>query len=86
MHDLGVGALAIRTVSYEYGSQRDVIAREAAARTWFDLVTPEKVSEILLERYQLDYLLKGEIFQTRGNWFRAGFQPTPSHTPLRGNT
>jgi cytidylate kinase len=56
--------LAIVTLSYQYGSRGEDIAKEAAHRLGFSLITPAKVNEIIRERYQLDYSLTGEIGQT----------------------
>jgi len=55
--------LAIITISHQHGSHGDEIARETARQLGFMLVTPEKVDEIIHERYQLDYSLSGEIHQ-----------------------
>jgi cytidylate kinase len=56
--------LAIVTFSQQHGSRGEAIAREVAHRLGFNLVTPDKVDEIIRERYQLDYSLSGEISQT----------------------
>jgi cytidylate kinase len=56
--------LAIVTLSYQHGSRGEDIAKEAAQRLGFSLITPAKVNEIIRERYQLDYSLTGEIGQT----------------------
>ena len=55
--------MAIITVSYQYGSRGDIIAQGVAVHLGFSLVTPEKVNEIIHERYQLDYSLTGRIDQ-----------------------
>ncbi len=57
--------MAIITVSYQYGSRGEIIGREVAARLGFDFITPERLSETIHERYQIDYSLKGEINHTR---------------------
>lgn len=46
--------MAVITVSYQHGSGGEAVGREISARLGFDLVTPEKVSEIIRERYQFD--------------------------------
>jgi len=56
--------LAIVTLSYQFGTRGEDIAKEVAHRLGFTLVTPTKVNEIIRERYQLDYSLTGEIDQT----------------------
>ncbi len=56
--------MAIVTLSYQYGSRGENIAEEVAHRLGFTLITPAKVTEIIRERYQLDYSLTGEIEQT----------------------
>lgn len=56
--------MAIITLSHQYGSRGEAIAREVAERLGFTLVTPAKVDEIIQERYQLDYSLSGAIDQT----------------------
>jgi cytidylate kinase len=53
--------MAIITVSCQFGSHGETIAQEAAAHLGFELITPEKVSGIIREKYQLDYSLTGEI-------------------------
>lgn len=55
--------MSIITLSYQYGSQGKAVAEEAAGQLGFTIVTPEKVTGIIRERYQLDYSLKGEIDQ-----------------------
>jgi cytidylate kinase len=56
--------LAIITISYQHGSRGEVIGREVAAQLGFTLITQERVSELIRERYRLDYSLKGEIDKT----------------------
>ncbi len=56
--------MAIVTFSQTHGSRGEAIAREAAHRLGFTLITPDKVDEIIHERYQLDYSLSGKISQT----------------------
>ncbi len=56
--------MAIVTLSYQYGSRGEEIAKETAQQLGLTLVTPAKVNEIIRERYQLDYSLDGEIGQT----------------------
>ncbi len=56
--------VAIITISHQYGSRGEIIAREAAHQLGFTLVTSQKVDEIIHERYQLDYSLSGVIDQT----------------------
>jgi cytidylate kinase len=56
--------LAIVTFSQQHGSRGETIAHEVAHRLGFNLVTPDKVDEIIRDRYQLDYSLSGEISQT----------------------
>lgn len=56
--------MAIVTFSQQHGSRGETIALEVARRLGFNLVTPDKVDEIIRERYQLDYSLLGEISQT----------------------
>jgi cytidylate kinase len=56
--------VAIITISYQHGTGGDVIAQEISHQLGFELVTPEKVSEIIRDRYQLQYSLVGEISQT----------------------
>ena len=56
--------MAIITVSHQYGSRGDAIAREIAASLGFSLVTPSKVDEIIHDRYQLPYSLSGDPAQT----------------------
>ena len=56
--------MAIITLSEQYASRGETIAREVAQRLGFTLVTPDNVHETLRERYQLDYSLSGEISQT----------------------
>lgn len=56
--------MAIITISHQYGSGGETVGREVAVRLGFELITPERVSEIISERYQLDYSLKGEISHT----------------------
>ncbi len=56
--------MAIVTLSYQYGSRGEDVAKEVAHRLGFTLITPAKVNEIIRERYQLDYSLTGEIDQT----------------------
>jgi cytidylate kinase len=53
--------MAIVTVSHQYGSRGELIAREVAVRLGFELVMPETISEIIQERYQLDYSLENEM-------------------------
>ncbi len=55
--------MAIVTLSYQFGSRGEDVAKELAQRLGFSLITPEKVNEIIRERYQLDYSLTGEIGQ-----------------------
>ncbi len=55
--------MAIITFSFQHGSRGERIAREVAEHLGFDLVTPQRVREIVRERYQLDYSLLGEIGQ-----------------------
>jgi cytidylate kinase len=55
--------LAIVTISHQHGSRGEAIAAEVAARLGFQLVTPEKVDEVIHERYRLDLSLSGEIDQ-----------------------
>ncbi len=52
------------TLSYQYGSRGESVAREITDRLGFELVTPAKVTEIIREKYQLEYSLNGEIDQT----------------------
>src|SRR5262249_15993125 len=56
-------ALAIVTVSHQHGSRGDGIAAELAQRLGFSLVTPEKVDEVIRQRYRLDLSLSGDIDQ-----------------------
>ena len=56
--------MAIVTVSYQYGSRGKIIGQNVAEHLGFAFITPEKVSEIIRDRYQLDYSLQGEINQT----------------------
>ncbi len=56
--------MAIVTLSYQFGSRGETIAKEVADHLGFSFITPAKVNEIIRERYQLDYSLTGEIEQT----------------------
>ncbi|HYK89664.1 MAG TPA: cytidylate kinase family protein [Acidobacteriota bacterium] len=56
--------MAIVTLSYQYGSRGDTVAKEVTHRLGFTLITPARMNEIIRERYQLDYSLTGEIDQT----------------------
>jgi cytidylate kinase len=56
--------MAIITVSSQYGSHGETIARETAAQLSFEMITPETVSGIMREKYQLDFSLTGEIALT----------------------
>lgn len=56
--------MAIITISHQYGSRGESIAREVSHRLGFILVTPAKVEEIIRERYQLDYSLTGQTGET----------------------
>lgn len=57
--------MAIITVSYQYGSRGEIIGQEVAARLGFDFITPERLSESIHERYQINYSFKGESNHTR---------------------
>jgi cytidylate kinase len=56
--------MAIVTISHQHGSRGELIARQVAARLGFDFVTPERVSEIIRDRYRLDYSLENEAAGT----------------------
>ena len=56
--------MAIITVSHQYGSRGEIIGQDVAAHLGFAFITPDKVSDIIRDRYQLDYSLMGEIAQT----------------------
>jgi cytidylate kinase len=56
--------LAIITFSHQYGSRGETVAREVAFRLGFSLITPERVDEIIRERYRLNYSLSGDIAQS----------------------
>lgn len=56
--------MAIITVSFQHGSGGDKIGQDVAERLGFSFITPEKMSEIIRSRYQLDYSLEGAITQT----------------------
>ncbi len=65
IHEIGGGRkLAIITISYQPGSQGESIGQDLAGHLGYALITPDKVSEIIRERYQIDYSLRGEIDQT----------------------
>jgi cytidylate kinase len=55
--------LAIVTLSHQHGSRGDAIASEVAQRLGFALVTPEKVDDVIRQRYRLDLSLSGDIDQ-----------------------
>ena len=53
--------MAIVTVSHQHGSHGEAIAAEAASRLGFSLVTPEKVEDVIRQRYRLHLSLSGDI-------------------------
>lgn len=56
--------MAIITISQQYGSRGEAIGRDVAARLGFELITPEKVWELIRERYQLEYSPETETYKT----------------------
>ncbi len=53
--------MAIITISHQYGSRGEAIAREVTRRIGFTLVTADRVDEVIRERYQQDFSLSGQI-------------------------